>query len=203
MIQSLSIQRGLKNGVQDVRFRQLAIVFTHVDEDHVGLLEMMQMQQEDSKRLLDECAGRGCDDVCDIIVVLEGIFDAELHGHFPHAVAALFLPVENAPLSDGDDGVDIVKLESVVVEEANEEFSDAHSVLLGEAAEELQVARLVEVGIVGRAVVAVDDHLGEARAGGGREAVPVGRELLREREEGEKPGGRGGAAARRPTGGSG
>ena len=197
MIQSLSIQRGLKNGVQDVRFRQLVIVFTHVDENHVGLLEMMQM------RLLDECAGRGCDDVCDIIVVLEGIFDAELHGHFPHAVAALFLPVENAPLSDGDDGVDIVKLESVVVEEANEEFADAHSILLGEAAEELQVARLVEVGIVGRAVVAVDDHLGEARAGGGREAVPVGRELLREREEGEKPGGRGGAAARRPTGGSG
>ena len=142
---------------------------------------MSQREQHHSKRLLDERARDGSDDVSDIIVILEGILDAELHTHLPHAVAALLLPVEDAPLSDGDDGVHVVQLEAIVPEEADEQLADAHGVLLGEAVEELQVARLVEVGVVGRSVVAVDDHLGESRVGGGRDAVPVGRELLDER----------------------
>ena len=139
----------------------------------------------------------------DIIVIFEGIFDAELHIHLPHAVTALLLPVEDASLSDGDHGVHIVQLEAIVPEEANEQLADAHGVLLGEAVEQLQIAWLVEVGVVGRSVVAVDDHFGESRVGGGRDAVPVGRQLLDEREESRGPGGRGEAAVRRPTGGSG
>ena len=113
-----------------------------------------------------------------IIICLERIFNTQLHGHLPHSIAALVFLVDWFGLSNRHHLMGIVKLESIIIKESNEQFSHTHGVLVGKAVKKLEVTGLVEVGVVGSSIVGVDIDLGEWHAGKSHSSIPVGRELL-------------------------
>ena len=138
-----------------------------------------------------------------VIIDFKRIFDTKLHRQFPHATPALFLSVQSALFPNGDDGVDVVELESIVIEKLYQQFADGHRVSLGKLAQILQTVRLVEVGVVDGALVVLNRNLGQSHAGIVGSAVPVRWKLLREMRNTAIPGEQAGSEARWRSGGSG
>lgn len=163
---------------KDVRFIQVLQLRIHVHQHNIRLLRITTNLLPYGKVLLNHRARRRRDDMRHVIIDLERILDAQLHHHFPDAVAALLLPVQHALLANRHDRVYIVELVPVVVEELDQQLAHRHRVLLCESIQQVKVARLVEVRVVGHALVGRHHHLWERRASDRHEPIPVGRQVL-------------------------
>lgn len=79
----------------------------------------------------------------------------------------------------------VIELERVVIKELQQQLPYGHRVLLRVAAQQIQMLRTVEIGVVQSFLVAFDRNLWPASVARDWTAVPVGRKFLRVRT-GEK-----------------
>ena len=139
------------------------------------------------------------DHMGNIVIILERVFDAQLHLHLPQTAPALLLAVEEAPLSHRHHGVVVIELERVEIKKLQQQLAHRHRVLLRVPAQQVQVLRAVEIGVVHGLLVALDGDLRPTRVPRDWAAIPVGREFLgvrgRERKKTWRMGRRGGLTA--------
>ena len=171
----------IKNLVNQIRARIIIQLILLLQQHRVRLLRLTSLPLPYCKALQNNLAGVRSDHMGDVVIILERVFDAQLHLHLPQTAPTLLLAVEEASLPHGHHGVVVIELERVEIEKLQQQLADRHRVLLREPTQQVQMLRTVEIGVVHGLLVALDGDLRSTRVPRDWAAIPVGREFLRVR----------------------